>query len=89
MTTTPPIDPTVGDDDTPRPDPAPEDTAEEHQPASAAEVQDAADEVEQLGQHRRSFDDAAGINPDRSQDSGGDPADRPDERRGRGGGAPD
>lgn len=61
------------------PAPEPEDSAREHQPSSRTEVADAAEQVEQLGQHRRSFDDAAGINLDRSQDSAGEPDDRPDE----------
>lgn len=61
------------------PAPEPEDSAREHQPSSRADVEDAAEQVEQLGQHRRSFDDTAGTNPDRSQDSAGDPDGRPDD----------
>jgi hypothetical protein len=71
----------AADDETPRPAPAPEDTAEEHQATSSAEVEEAAEQAEELDQHSRSFHDTAGINPSRSQDSTGEPDEQPDDGR--------
>ncbi len=58
------------------------DSGREPQPASRESVERSARTAERLDRHSRSFDDAAGINPDRGQDSTQDPADRNDDRDG-------
>lgn len=48
----------------------------EVEPHDADAVVDAADEADRLEHHRRGFADGAAINPRRSQESSGRPADR-------------
>lgn len=49
------------------------DSGRETQPADEESIEHSARTAERLDRQRRSFDDAAGINPDRSQGSGADP----------------
>ena len=51
----------------------PGDSGRETQPASREAIEQSADTAERLDRQSRSFDDAAGINPDRRQDSTPDP----------------
>lgn len=46
---------------------SPYDSGREEQPEGERDVQDSARTANRLHVHRRSFDDSAGINPDRSQ----------------------
>ena len=56
-----------------------DDSGRETQPASRDSVEQSAETAERLDRQSRSFDDAAGINPDRGQDSTSEPG-RSDER---------
>ena len=50
-----------------------DDSGRETQPGSREAVEHSADTAERLDRQSRSFDDAAGINPDRGQDSTPEP----------------
>ena len=50
-----------------------DDSGRETQPADEGSVEESAETVERLDRQSRSFDDAAGINLDRRQDSTPDP----------------
>ncbi len=56
------------------------DSGREAQPANRESVERSARTAERLDRQSRSFDDAAGINPDRGQDSTPDPDDREDDQ---------
>ena len=53
-----------------------DDSGRESQPVDAAAVRRSAATAERLDRQSRSFDDAAGINPDRGQDSTPEPGER-------------